>query len=180
MKLKTLLKESNDIHWKKSSLEGAPEEVGDFYCADNQLTSLEGAPKKVDGYFYCGHNKLTSLEGAPKKVGLDFNCHDNKLTSLEGAPKEVGGYFDCNLNKLTSLKNIHKIVNAIKGKFSCHNNPIKSHVLGLLLIKGINGIRLDNNVVENILNKHLGEGKAGVIDAQRELEDAGLDEYAQL
>ena len=41
--------------------------TGDFYCFGNQLTSLEGAPKKVAGYFSCPNNKLTSLEGAPKK-----------------------------------------------------------------------------------------------------------------
>ena len=34
---------------------------GDFYCADNQLTSLEGAPHKVDGYFVCYNNPVTGI-----------------------------------------------------------------------------------------------------------------------
>lgn len=62
------------------------------------VTSLEGAPKKVNGYFHCGGNELTSLEGAPKKVGGSFYCDNNKLTSLEGVPNEVGGNFDCSYN----------------------------------------------------------------------------------
>jgi len=63
---------------------------GDFFCGNNSLTSLEGAPKKVGGNFYCPYNSFTSLEGAPEKVGGNFFCHDNKLTSLEGLPKEIG------------------------------------------------------------------------------------------
>jgi hypothetical protein len=64
---------------------------GNFYCADNYLTSLEGAPISVDGYFDCNSNELTSLEGGTKSVGGDFYCWSNKLTSLRFAPEEVEG-----------------------------------------------------------------------------------------
>ena len=73
---------------------------GNFYCNNNQLTSLEGAPKEVGGFFDCRYNQLTSLEGAPKEVGGFFDCNNNKLTSLEGAPKSVGTYFNCRYNLL--------------------------------------------------------------------------------
>ncbi len=86
-----------------SSLEGAPREVGgSFICRDNQLTSLEGAPLEVGGDFYCGDNQLTSLEGAPREVGKNFYCGDNQLTSLEGAPREVGKNFYCRGNPVSS------------------------------------------------------------------------------
>jgi hypothetical protein len=79
--------------------------TGVFNCYDNELTSLKGAPEKVDGDFRCDHNDLlTSLEGAPKEVGGDFDCSVTKLNSLVGAPKEVGGDFICSFNKLTSLE----------------------------------------------------------------------------
>jgi len=92
-------------HNQLTSLEGAPKKVrGDFYCHNNKLTSLEGAPQKVGRSFSCCYNKLTSLEGAPQKVGRSFLCHNNKLTSLEGAPQEVGMTFQCSHNKLTSLE----------------------------------------------------------------------------
>jgi hypothetical protein len=90
---------NNDL----SSLQGAPREVGgNFGCWNNKLTSLQGAPRKVGGNFGCWNNKLTSLEGAPIEVGGNFGCWDNNLTSLQGAPRKVGGHFDCSFNKFTS------------------------------------------------------------------------------
>jgi len=59
---------------------------------------------RVDGYFDCETNNLTTLEGCPKKVGGDFNCSRNKLTSLEHSPKIVEENFYCLYNiPLTSF-----------------------------------------------------------------------------
>jgi hypothetical protein len=55
----------------------------DFYCLDNKLTSLKGAPKQVGGNFDCSENKLTSLAGAPQEVGGDFGCGTFKLKQGE-------------------------------------------------------------------------------------------------
>ena len=33
--------------------------------------------KKIGGSFYCSNNQLTSLKGAPEKVGGDFYCDNN-------------------------------------------------------------------------------------------------------
>lgn len=164
-----------------TSLEGAPKEVdGSFNCCDTKLTSLKGAPQKVDRNFYCSDNYLTSLKGAPKEVGGYFYCRSSKLTSLEGAPKEIGGYFDCDGNRLTSLQGIHEIITKINGAFYVTHNPIKSHVLGLLLIDGCIKVSIDNDKVSAIINKYLGKGKDGVLAAQEELIEAGLEEFAQL
>ena len=132
---------------------------GDFNCSDTRLTSLKGAPSHVDGYFYCS---------------------DNRLTSLEGAPSHVGGSFSCSVNKLASLKDVQKHITEIRGKFYAVGNPITSHVLGLLLIKGVTRVYLDNKQVEEILNRYLGKGRAGMLMAQEELIEAGLEEFAQL
>ena len=77
---------------------------GYFYCNNNQLTSLLGAPQTVDGGFYCHNNQLTSLLGAPQTVGNSFYCHKNQLASLEGAPQTVGGDFYCSYNPLNALE----------------------------------------------------------------------------
>jgi hypothetical protein len=107
-----------------ASLDGAPVEVGgDFDCHSSQLTSLVGAPKEVGGNFYCNANRLTSLEGAPKSVGGDFYCHENQLASLVGAPKEVAGYFYCNGNRLASLVGAPK---EVAGDFSRRYNQLTS------------------------------------------------------
>ena len=164
-----------------TSLEGAPSHVvGDFYCSHNKLTSLDGAPSHVGNDFYCYSNWLTSLEGAPSHVGGNFYCSYNKLTSLTGTPSHVGGSFYCDDNELTSLKDVHKHITEIKGEFYAIKNPIKSHVLGLLLIKGVTGVHLDNKQVAEILNRHLDKGRAGMLMAQEELIEAGLEEFAQL
>lgn len=77
-----------------TNLKGAPQTIGgSFDCQGNNLTNLEGGPHTVGESFYCAHNNLTSLEGAPHTVGYSFNCSYNNLTSLGGAPKTVGGNF---------------------------------------------------------------------------------------
>jgi len=77
---------------------------GNFYCVENELTTLDGGPQVVEGNFYCYNNQLTSLEGGPKRVGGSFICHTNQLTSLEGCPQEIGENFSCRYNKLVSLE----------------------------------------------------------------------------
>ena len=107
-----------------TSLEGAPQSVGEyFYCSNNSLTSLKGAPQRVSGGFYCSYNSLTSLEGAPQSVGDSFSCHNNSLTSLEGGPQSVGGYFDCSFNSLTSLEGAPQ---SVGGTFNCCRSSLTS------------------------------------------------------
>lgn len=169
-----------------TSLEGAPQEVtGSFDCSNNKsLKSLKGAPEKT-GNFTCTHNHMIkSLEGAPQEVTGYFDCYRNpNLESLKGAPKEVDGYFDCSHNpKLTSLKGIHKQITSMDGIFEADSTSIKSHVLGLLLIKGCRKVKLDNKEVEDILNKYLPNtrGNKAVIECQSDLLDADLDDFAEL
>jgi hypothetical protein len=78
--------------------------TGSFYCSNNFLTNLEGAPQTVEGSFSCSHNQLTTLQGAPQTVGGSFSCFSNQLTTLEGAPQTVEGDFDCEINQLTTLE----------------------------------------------------------------------------
>jgi hypothetical protein len=136
------IKDDNIIYWSENnpkivegnfycynnnnltSLEGAPEKVeGYFNCSNNNLTSLEGAPEIVEGDFYCSYNKLTTLEGAPEIVEGGFYCSDNNLTSLEGAPEIVEGNFNCSYNKLTSLEAAPE---KVEGSFSCSDNNLTS------------------------------------------------------
>ena len=156
---------------------------GNFFCDKLKLTSLKYCPQTINnGYFDCSGNQLTSLEHGPTSVGGDFWCKHNQLTSLEHGPTSVGGDFYCGYNKLTSLKDVHKHVKQMNGEFWVTNNPIKSHVLGLLLIKGCTSVELGNKEVQNIINKYLPNtrGHKAVAECQDELIEANLDEYAQL
>ena len=85
---------------------------GDINLSDFGLRKIPVQFGEVGGGFFCYNNKLTSLQGAPSKVSGDFRCTNNKLTSLQGAPSEVSGNFYCSNNNLTSLKGIGKV----KGK----------------------------------------------------------------
>lgn len=76
---------------------------GNYNCADNFLSSLQGAPLSVGGDFICSGNMLRNLAHAPRSVGGSFKCDRNILVSLEGAPERVGT-FDCRGSGLTSLQ----------------------------------------------------------------------------
>jgi len=155
---------------------------GDFNCYKNPLTSLEFCPKEVGGNFNCFNNQLTSLEFCPVKVGGNFSCFNNQLTSLEFCPKEVGGNFWCSDNKLTSLADIHKRLKKMNGIFNANKNPIKSNVIGLMLVAGCKEVKLDNIEIMIIMNKHLKSpfGHLRLLECQEDLLSAGFEEYAEL
>lgn len=67
--------------------------LGKFYCENNNLISLKGAPHTVSGIFDCSYNELTTLIGSPHDVGGNFDCGENPLTNLDGIPKIIGGNF---------------------------------------------------------------------------------------
>jgi hypothetical protein len=98
---------------------------GYFGCRDNNLTTLEGCPKKVlSGDFSCSGNRLTSLEHSPKIVEGHFICGAiNDITSLEGLENTyITGELDTwGCGKLYSLKGFPKKV----GSFDCWYTPIK-------------------------------------------------------
>lgn len=173
------------------SLKGSPEEVeANFVASHNRLTSLEGGPTYVGGSYYCNHNELTTLKGAPKEVGnnpanrswSEFDAGHNRLTSYEGGPAIVDGNVSLRNNKFTNLHNIHKHLKQVGEECQLHlsGNPIKSHMLGLLLIKGLVNITFDENKqVAKIINQHL-LGDRDVVACQQELLEHDFDEYAQL
>ena len=109
---------------------------GSFWCENNQLITLVGAPTKVGGSFDCRNNQLKTLKFAPKTVSGTFLCDNNKLTSLEGAPTKVGGSFWCNANQLTSLKGAPKTVG---GDFWCSNNSIQFTVANVRKVSKVKG-----------------------------------------
>jgi hypothetical protein len=100
------------------------EVIGYFDCDKNNLTTLEGCPKKISSFFSCKDNKLTSLEHSPKIVGGDFYCASNEyITSLEGLEDT---YISNELrvwgcSRLYSLKGFPKKV----GDFLCGVTPIQ-------------------------------------------------------
>jgi len=158
-----------------------PDIKGYFDCSDTNLISLKFVPQRVEDDFRCSRTRIISLEFAPQFVGGYFSCYSTKITSLEFAPKFVGSIFNCSDTKITSLKGIGKdYLKEVKGIIylnDCHE--LKSNMLGLLLVKGLQRIYFDNNEIEEIFNRHL-QGERDILDAQEELITKGFKEYAKL
>jgi len=135
---------------------------------------------------------LNSLRNFPKEVGGDILLGAMHISKIDTTLDCRDGRLNLAMNNITSLKDIHKFV---KCKIlTIYNNPIKDSILGILLIPGITKLstvepRADaGNIAEfkvpnralSIVAKYVGQGKAGVLAAQKELEDNDLDDYAQL
>ena len=141
-----------------TSLTDGPVEVNEFDCSNNKLTSLADAPKIVHGDFYCDNNEITSLIGSPKKIDAG-SFRKNKLTAFEGSPEIFLGSAFFSNNLFTSLKDIHKHIKEVKGSISFRQNNIQSHTLGLLKIKYLTFVYLDNLEIEKIINKYINKSK---------------------
>lgn len=78
------------------TLDGAPNEVFDFFCSNNQkLKNLQGSPKIVENLFFIDNNyNITSLEGSPKSVG-SYIIHKSPFESFEGITQDIKTNLDC-------------------------------------------------------------------------------------
>jgi hypothetical protein len=153
------------------NLKGSPILLGgSFYCVGNQLQSLSGATRSVGGSFFCARNQLQSLEGAPDSVGVDFSCENNKLTSLMGAPSFVGGDFDCSRNyTLTSLEGMPA---QIQGMIYLTYESKLPLLRVLVASKGTYLVGAPG-LVQRILDKYKGKGKAAALACAAELIKTG-------
>lgn len=132
----------------------------------------------VEGNFICSNLRLTSLKGSPREC-RNFNCSYNVISSMEYAPSVVKGdiYSDGNPS-LVSLHNIHKTIKQIDGGLyigiSRPTQQIKSHILGLMLIRNLKEITMLPAEVADIINKHL-KGDRDIHLCQEELISAGFE-----
>ena len=61
--------------------EGLVDVEGDFNCSGSGIKSLMGIRfGSVGGNFYCHNNQLTSLEGAPREVRGNFYYRENPIS----------------------------------------------------------------------------------------------------
>lgn len=57
----------------------------------------------MGGDFYCLNNQLTSLVGCPEVIGGDINCRFNKITDFRGVPEFFEGLFYCEGNPIEEI-----------------------------------------------------------------------------
>jgi hypothetical protein len=70
-----------------------------FYCNVNKLTSCVGITQDVgDDFYICSNEELHSLMGVPKRINGTFSCDGMRISTLEGMPDYVSG--DCDLSEV--------------------------------------------------------------------------------
>jgi len=129
----------------------------------------------------------TTMRGCPKTVKGDFYISGD--ITFEYSPRKVNGKYVC--NEFTSLKGIEKHVDYI-GTYLVIRN-VDDGILSLILVKHLKEVKVNHlgkNLAElqaavNIVNKHLGHGKAGVVAAQAEMlaydkDGMDLERFAKL
>ena len=163
------------------SLKGSPQIVHrEFDIDSNPLgeNGLRGGPKTVGGNYWCNHCSLTTLAGAPNSVGGGFYCSDNGLQNLIGAPETVGDDFFCADNPLKSLEGLPKV---IPGELRLSYDP-ELPLLRTLVAQMVTFANYNEDpasAVQDILAKYAGQGKRGLFDCQKDLEDAGFEKNAR-
>ena len=99
---------------------------GDFNVSDNDLRSLEGCPKKVQGYFSCNSNYLNTLIGGPDSVKGDYICSNNNLFNLNFIAKDFNGLYASG----NDLEYLGDLPQSIKGDFFINYNVLLKSLEG--------------------------------------------------
>jgi hypothetical protein len=96
-KIKDAIKSNKKVYWKTLLYEVKIDFDGDLIlkCSDNNLKSLVGLSKEVNGDFQCSDNELTSLDGL-SIYNLKRCINLYWYTYLNSTVKE--DYFDKNLD----------------------------------------------------------------------------------
>lgn len=116
------------------TLNNAPKKVtGYFDCSNNNLTSLKGGPVEVEDSYYCNSNVIKTLQGGPKIVEKDFVFSENFLTSLEGFPEKVGRVVQGGANRIQTLKHLPKQIN---GDLTLDHNELVDLEFSPEIVKG--------------------------------------------
>ncbi len=167
------LDEINHFRWQPPAVK--PEKVIKDLGLGAHITYLNGEYVGVDGEvggdLLLVKQGISTFKGSPKRINGNLYLKGNFLESFEDCPEEVKVDVDLSNNRFTSLQNIHKYFKKIGRTIHLSGCPIKSHVLGLLLIKGLQ--RVHHAPKRNwvmIINRHLpSKGIESVYDCQEEM-----------
>lgn len=163
------------------SLEGAPEIVdGSFSVGGNNLTTLEHGPKEVSGYYSASMNLLETLKGIPSGRVKDLNISSNPtLKVLDFLPNEIINNLDITNTEIKSFKDIHKKIkssNSIKIPARMYTNSLDLIRSNIKEIVGLGkGDTPEAYIFCSILEKHIGQGRKGVLACQTELISSSYD-----
>ena len=140
---------------------------GDFDAMGMGLISFKNFPENIEGSLFAG---------------------SNNFSSFEGVPKSITGLFDISgCQHINTLSGIHKHLQYCSN-IMLPSESITNSLLGLLKIKNLESIELDDSDEEpgedflmaiRIINRHLHEGR-NIVACQEDLFKNNLDAYAKL
>lgn len=142
--------------------------MGNFKCNGLGLASLKNAPEIVVDNFDCSYNNLTSLEGGPRRTH-NYKCNNNNLKNLKGIGRF--NHLDCSNNNITHLNDVDS---DIIEKVEIKGNPIDDLYSYLKVFKKI-GLVTTHSILERkkVIFKSLKEfnvinGNTIVLDSLKE------------
>jgi hypothetical protein len=139
---------------------------GNFECYGIMLKDLTGTPRRVGGKFDAGRNPLTSLKGGPEWVGGGYHVDScNDLVDVQDVAAHVGQEFEISWNK--HLRLLKPFMNS---------QSVRLHTPRFSSWEDDQQMKQ----VQDILDDHAGEGRAGAIKVAAKLIRMGLPECAKM
>ena len=164
-----------DKYLEQSSMQG-PWPVPHPAVKDGDEEWNKGGP--VWKVYNANGAEITSMKGAPRIINGRFRVGNNMLTSFEFAPEIVRGQVVISENKFKDFHNIHKYFKEIDGEMYAERMDLDGPMLGLLKIRKLQRIIIDDMELGDIINKYLPEGD--LLECQQELINAGYEAQAKL
>lgn len=172
---------------------------GWFNCGGTRIITLDKSPAHVNGSFDCSYTDISSLEGAPEYVGGDFICHHTKIISLQNIHKQVkhiGGVLNIPHEATSHIIGVLFIKGLKSVAIEGSTLYVYAPYIPVTAKGGSSGIGAGPYAVSvtisfephipsklqqavDIINKHLA-GERNPHDAQQELIDADLSEFAKI
>ena len=181
------------VNNKLTTLEGVAWSIGKNFldCSRNPLEKIAGLPSElVLKQFKCASARLTSFKGLPDGEYTVIDVHGNKkLTSFDGLPSHIDK-LDISNGGFETISGLHRRLKHCQTLKVFDNARLTSALLTVLLIPGLKSIEYNSpdwskrdaklSTAFRIIYRYIEKGKAGLIDCQNELLDAGFYEEARM
>jgi hypothetical protein len=166
--------------WDRQDLVGYDEYLDSFSNENYESNSSEEWNQNGSTWRTYNANGagITSMKGVARIINGKFRVGNNLLTSFEFAPEIVRGQVVISENKFKDLHNIHKYFKEIDWELYAEHMDLDGPMLGLLKIRKLRRVIIDDMEIGDIINKYLPEGD--ILECQEELINAGYEAQAKL
>lgn len=159
------------------SVEGCLKSPNLDFSHNKSLKTLDGLNKTNPEmrWLIASNCAIKDYKGLPSRYEFNLELSNNELTTVEGLPEYIGQSLMLSGNKIENLKDIHRFVKHCKHLY-LRNNPLKSHLGGLLKIEGLEKVFFPEHLkfAEDIVNKFLSKPNRDAADSLRIMKELKL------